>query len=69
MAAVHRMTEAYRKVIAGLAEPDRYRADVAAVPWLIEELRVSLFAQALGTGVPVSEKRILAALDRIRAGR
>jgi ATP-dependent helicase HrpA len=26
--------------------------------WLLEELRVSLFAQALGTRVPVSEKRL-----------
>ncbi len=32
------------------------------VRWLIEELRVSLFAQQLGTPVPVSEKRITKAL-------
>jgi len=30
--------------------------------WLVEELRVSLFAQQLGTPVPVSEKRIRKAL-------
>lgn len=28
------------------------------VRWLLEELRVSLFAQQLGTPVPVSAKRI-----------
>jgi ATP-dependent helicase HrpA len=36
-------------------------ADLAALDearWLLEELRVSLFAQQLGTPVPVSEKRI-----------
>ena len=33
---------------------------------MIEELRVSLFAQTLGTQAPVSENRILAALDRLR---
>jgi ATP-dependent helicase HrpA len=27
--------------------------------WLIEELRVSLFAQNLGTAVPISVKRII----------
>ena len=27
--------------------------------WMIEELRVSLFAQQLGTAYPISEKRIL----------
>jgi ATP-dependent helicase HrpA len=32
---------------------------------MIEELRVSLFAQTLGTRGPVSERRILAALDRL----
>ena len=31
--------------------------------WLIEELRVSLFAQSLGTRVPVSEERVLRAIE------
>ncbi|NKV57513.1 DUF3418 domain-containing protein, partial [Rhodococcus hoagii] len=34
--------------------------------WKIEELRVSLFAQSLGTAIPVSEKRVLKAIDAIR---
>jgi ATP-dependent helicase HrpA len=36
---------------------------VAAVRWLIEEFRVSLFAQTLGTAQPVSLPRIRRALD------
>jgi ATP-dependent helicase HrpA len=32
---------------------------------MIEELRVSLFAQTLGTPGPVSEQRIQRALDRL----
>jgi len=32
--------------------------------WLLEELRVSFFAQSLGTKVPVSEQRFLRALGR-----
>jgi ATP-dependent helicase HrpA len=40
---------------------------VRAVRWMIEELRVSLFAQVLGTPGPVSEKRILAAVERLPA--
>ena len=32
---------------------------------MIEELRVSLFAQVLGTSGPVSEKRIYTALDHL----
>jgi ATP-dependent helicase HrpA len=33
------------------------------VPWLLEELRVSQFAQGLGTRGPVSAKRIRRALE------
>ena len=36
--------------------------EVAAVRWMLEELRVSLFAQQLGTPVPVSTTRIKKAL-------
>jgi ATP-dependent helicase HrpA len=36
---------------------------IREVRWMIEELRVSFFAQQLGTAYPVSEKRILKALD------
>jgi ATP-dependent helicase HrpA len=39
---------------------------VTEVRWMLEELRVSLFAQTLGTLTPVSETRILAALSRLR---
>jgi ATP-dependent helicase HrpA len=38
-------------------------AELAEVRWLIEELRVSLFAQQLGTDGPVSEKRIRKILE------
>ncbi len=35
---------------------------VADVGWLLEELRIGLFAQALGTAVPVSAKRVRTAM-------
>lgn len=38
---------------------------VKAVRWMIEELRVSLFAQQLGTPYPISDKRILQAIDQL----
>ncbi len=40
-------------------------AEVAAVGWLLEELRVGLFAQALGTAGPVSAKRVRAAMSAV----
>ena len=38
---------------------------VAKPRWMLEELRVSLFAQELGTAGPISAKRIQKALDTI----
>ncbi len=35
------------------------------IRWMIEELRVSYFAQTLGTAYPVSTKRVLRAMDEI----
>jgi len=45
---------------SGAAEPD-----VVDIAWMIEELRVSLFAQALGTSHPVSASRITKAIDAL----
>jgi ATP-dependent helicase HrpA len=39
--------------------------DVDAVRWMIEELRVSIWAQTLGTPGPVSEARIRRAIQRL----
>jgi ATP-dependent helicase HrpA len=65
MAIVRRVTDAYEARLRDLSAADRCRPDVAAVRWLLEELRVSLFAQVLGTPVPVSEKRILTAIEAL----
>jgi ATP-dependent helicase HrpA len=42
--------------------------EVIEVHWMLEELRVSLFAQQLGTPYPVSEKRARSAIEALRAG-
>jgi ATP-dependent helicase HrpA len=46
---------------AGRPVPDRVRD----IRWMIEELRVSYFAHALGTARPVSDKRIFKVLDEL----
>ena len=43
--------------------------DIEDVTWMLEELRVSLFAQSLGTKGKISEKRIRRALNDIRSPR
>jgi ATP-dependent helicase HrpA len=44
---------------------DEKRAAVEAFFWLLEEYKVSVFAQELKTAVPVSRERLDQALDRI----
>ena len=66
MAVAHRVEQAYQQALAGLPAARRNDADVTDVRWMLEELRVSLFAQTLGTQAPVSENRILGALGRLR---
>ena len=68
-AVVREVTEAYQRATEGLPPARRSGADVQSVRWMIEELRVSLFAQVLGTSGPVSDKRIHAALDRLADAR
>ena len=68
-ATVARVVEDYRQAVAELPPARRRDADVQAVRWMIEELRVSLFAQMLGTAGPISEKRIRAALDALTGAR
>src|SRR4029077_18322101 len=46
-AAVHRVTADYQAVLAGLQPAARLSADAVAARWMIEELRVNLFAQVL----------------------
>jgi ATP-dependent helicase HrpA len=46
---------------------DEQHAEIQRLQWMIEELRVSLFAQDLKTAVPVSEKRIQEQIERAQA--
>jgi ATP-dependent helicase HrpA len=65
MAVARRVEQAYQQALADLPAARRHDADVTEVRWMLAELRVSLFAQTLGTQVPVSENRILGALGRL----
>jgi ATP-dependent helicase HrpA len=65
MAVAHRMEQAYQQALADLPAERRDDADVTDIRWMLAELRVSLFAQTLGTQAPVSENRILSALSRL----
>jgi ATP-dependent helicase HrpA len=60
--------DAYAALLESLRPARRAADDVAALGWMLEELRVSLFAQSLGTAYPVSVKRILRAIAAIDRG-
>ena len=65
MAVIEQVTGDYQQTLADLPPARRGDPDVREVRWMIEELRVSLFAQTLGTSGPVSERRIERALDQL----
>ncbi len=65
MAVVHRVQDAYRQALARLTPEARSGEAATEIRWLIEELRVSLFAQTIGTTLPVSERRIITAIEHL----
>ena len=62
---ITRCENAYAAV-CDLAPPGPLPDDLDEIGWLLEELRVSLFAQNLRTKVPVSEKRVMNAIAAAR---
>lgn len=66
MLKVEAVQQAWRQWLAKLPPARRDEDDVVEIRWMIEELRVSFFAQQLGTPAPVSEKRIQQAMDLIQ---
>ena len=64
MAEVRPLEQRYRALLERLA-PAAITSDVVACGWMLEELRVSLFAQMLGTPGPVSVPRVRRELDRL----
>ncbi len=65
MAVVHRVQDACQAALAALPAAVRSSDAAREIGWLIEELRVSLFAQTVGTPVPVSERRIMTAIEHL----
>ncbi|MGE4113832.1 MAG: ATP-dependent RNA helicase HrpA [Candidatus Nanopelagicales bacterium] len=64
---IEAVTGEWRDTLAALHPAERESLAAQEVRWMIEELRVNLFAQSLGTRGPVSEKRIYKALDALLA--
>ncbi|MGQ4415781.1 ATP-dependent RNA helicase HrpA [Streptomyces sp. SAS_269] len=63
MEKVHEMQDEYAWLLEQLPQGRPVPQQVLDIRWMIEELRVSYFAHALGTAYPVSDKRIVKAID------
>jgi ATP-dependent helicase HrpA len=66
--AVLAVQREYEELLAQAPPGHPARAALDGIRWMIEEFRVAVFAQALGTAYPVSEKRIRKALDELTEG-
>ncbi|QHB18188.1 ATP-dependent RNA helicase HrpA [Mannheimia pernigra] len=59
MLRIEQVQEAYKQLLNKLPKSKAIPDEVLEIRYMIEELRVSLFAQQLGTKYPISDKRIL----------
>jgi ATP-dependent helicase HrpA len=60
------LEQPYRRELAARTKQGGETAEFAQIGWLLEELRVSLFAQELKTPVPVSVKRLSKLWETLR---
>ncbi|MGR0159564.1 ATP-dependent RNA helicase HrpA [Paenarthrobacter nitroguajacolicus] len=67
MAIVQALEDDYDDAVSALLPGRRAGSELTRVRWMIEELRVSLFAVELGTAYSVSEKRIRTVLNQALA--
>ncbi len=63
MAKVKEMQDEYAWLLEQFPPGRPVPAAALEIRWMVEELRVSYFAHALGTAYPVSDKRIVKAVD------
>ncbi|QYG95439.1 ATP-dependent RNA helicase HrpA [Iamia sp. SCSIO 61187] len=61
------LERSYQQLLGALTAT-QVTARVVAAGWMLEELRVSLFAQALGTKVAVSPRRVASELEALWSG-
>ncbi|MEE6259093.1 ATP-dependent RNA helicase HrpA [Plantactinospora sonchi] len=64
-ARIAQVQKEYQEMLAALPPARQGEEAVREIRWMIEELRVNVFAQALGTPYPISEQRIYRAMDLV----
>ncbi|MCC8365727.1 ATP-dependent RNA helicase HrpA [Xenorhabdus sp. PB61.4] len=67
MSRIEYIQQQWQQWLTKLSVQQKQLPEVKEIRWMIEELRISLFAQQLGTAYPISDKRILQAMENIAA--
>ncbi|WP_313812213.1 ATP-dependent RNA helicase HrpA [Glutamicibacter sp.] len=62
LTVIQKLEDDYDAALERVPQGARLPASLAEVKWMLEEMRISLFAQELGTAYSVSEKRIRKAI-------
>ena len=69
MAKIHEMQDEYAWLLEQFPPGRPVPPQAEDIRWMIQELRVSYFAHALGTAYPISDKRIMKAVDALAPAR
>jgi ATP-dependent helicase HrpA len=59
--------DALARCLASKPKSESLQAAVEELRWMVEEFKVSVFAQEIGTAIPVSPKRLDEQLAKVRA--
>ena len=67
MNIIEEVENQYEKWVNSLPQIVRSKDSVINIRWMIEELRVNLFAQQLGTPYPISPKRVKQQIELVKS--
>ena len=63
---LHELEQRYLALCKTMLSNEKENEQLAEIYWMMEELRVSLFAQQLGTAYPISAKRVKQKLTELK---
>ena len=66
MLKVQSVEQEYQQLKNKLPKGQPVPVEVCDIRWMLEELRVSFFAQTLGTPYPISDKRVSQAIQAVK---
>lgn len=65
MLKIEQVNSAYQQLLSKVPDNEQRNPAILELRWMIEELRVNLFAQQIGTPYPISDKRIMQQITQL----